>query len=168
MMKLYNIGYVAGFHGLKGEMKIKSTTDFAQERFIVANTLFLSKDKDLKEVKIKSVRFHKGFYLIAFEGLDSLTKVEKYKGFTLSINEEMLYELEDDEYYYFELVGMSVYDYQNNFLGDVTSVMETGANEVLVVKNNDKEILIPFVDSFFESFDEENKKIVLKEVEGLF
>lgn len=167
-MELYNIGYVAGFHGLKGEMKIKSLTDFAQERFIVANTLYLNKDKDLLEVKIKTVRFHKGFYLLSFEGLDSLTKVEKYKGYSLSVNEEMLYELEDDEYYYFELIGMSVYDHQNNYLGKVSSVMETGANEVLVVSDDEKEILIPFVDSFFESFDEENKKIVLNEVDGLF
>lgn len=166
-MKEIKVGKIIGFHGLKGEVKVKSSTDFAKERFQVGNELFLSDQKNIIEVKIRSVRYHKNNYLIAFDGYPSLNDVEMFKGYDLIVKEEMLNELEEDEFYYFDLIGMKVYDHDNNLLGTVSSVMETGANEVLVIKG-DKEILIPFVDHFIKDIDLDNKTIHMEEVEGLY
>ena len=167
-MEMINVGYVAGFHGLKGEMKIKTTTDFVQERFAVGSELILvTKDRELT-VKVKSYREHKGVPLISFEGYATLNDVEQFKGASLKVTEDMLYELEDEEFYHFELIGSNVEIYDGKILGEITSIMETPANDIFIVKKDDKEILIPFIKSIVAEVDLENKKIKLFEVEGLW
>lgn len=163
-----NVGYILGFHGLKGEVKVKATTDFENERFKVGSILYLVKDNDCKKVVVKSVRVHKNNFLLSFENMFNLNDVEKYKGYSLKINEEMLHKLDDDEFYFFELIGLEVFDYKNNFLGKVKSILETGANEVLVVDKDGKDVLIPFVDKFIKETNIEDNKIILDEVEGLW
>ena len=167
-MELINVGYISGFHGLKGEVKIKSTTDFAGERFKVGSKLYLNKNDELIEVTIKSQRVHKNINLVSFKEFNSLNDVEKYKGYSLKITKEMLFELEDDEFYYFELIGLDVLTSEGICLGKVSSVMETGANDIFVIKANDKEILIPFVSSIVNTIDINENKITLFDIEGLW
>lgn len=166
---MINVAHIIGFHGLKGEMKLKSTSDFIADRMQVGNKLWLAKDEEAQEVMISSVRVHNNTYLIKITGFDSLSEVEKYRGYSLQVHEDDLYELADDEYYHFELVANKVYDHQNQLLGTVASIYNNGANDVFIVMTeNDKEVHIPFLDAFVENIDLENKIIKLYEVEGLF
>jgi 16S rRNA processing protein RimM len=167
-MEMINVGYIAGFHGLKGEMKIKTTTDYVEERFGVGSELYLLLKKEQIKVKIRSYRFHKGMPLIAFEDYYSLDDVEKFKGCALKIHKDMLFDLEEDEYYHFELIGAEVYDYNNELVGNIKSIMDSPANDIFVLETKGKDVLVPFVKSFVEEVDLNNKKIYLKEVEGLF
>lgn len=167
-MKLINVGHVSGFHGLKGEMKVKSTTDFSDERFSPKNTLTLTNGTEQVEVTIRSRRVHKGFDLIALEGYDNLNDVEKFKGYSFKVSEEELYELEEDEFYNFELVGLEIIDVDGISRGFVKTVMNLNANDMFVVTYEDKEILIPFVKAIVDKVDLENKKITLFEIDGLW
>ncbi|MDF9866461.1 16S rRNA processing protein RimM [Bacilli bacterium PM5-3] len=167
-MEMINVGYIAGFHGLKGEMKIKTTTDFIKERFAKGSELFLIYNNDEILVKIKSYREHKGMPLISFEGYNSLNDVEKYKGSALKVTSDMLYDLDEEEYYHFDLIGLDVETFNGEVLGKVKSVMETGANDVIVLEKDGKDILVPFIKTIVDVIDIENKKIVLFEVEGLW
>ncbi|MDR1781424.1 MAG: ribosome maturation factor RimM [Bacilli bacterium] len=166
---MINVAYIVGFHGLKGEMKLKSTSDFIDERLNKGSKLFLVKDNYKKEVEINSVRVHKNNYLISLVGYNSLNEVEKFKGYSLKVNKDNLFDLSEDEYYHFELIGSNVFDYLNDNIGKVIKVYSNGANDVLVVKNNeDKEFHIPFINNFIEDIDTDKKEIKLYEVEGLF
>ena len=167
-MEKINIGYIVGFHGLKGEIKVKSTTDFTKERFVVGQKLYLAFDNQWEELIIKTCRYHHGLVLISFEGFDSLTKVEKFKGCALQITQAMLYELEEDEFYHFDLIGLEVVSCAGQNLGKVKSIMSAGAQDVLVVDSSEKDILIPFVSAIVNQVDLKNKMITLFEIEGLW
>lgn len=167
-MELINVGYISGFHGVKGEVKIKATTDFPEERFAVGNKLLVTDEKETVELTISQHRVHKNINMLRFAEIDNLNEIEKYKGYALKIEADTLLDLDDDEYYHFELIGLSVFDYQGNLLGEVVSVMNTDANDNLVVKSGKKEILIPFIKDVINEVNLEAKKITLFEVEGLF
>ncbi|MEG0569874.1 MAG: ribosome maturation factor RimM [Erysipelotrichales bacterium] len=167
-MKFYNVGIIVGFHGLKGEMKIKSTTDFEEERFGVGSQLILRQGKKESVVTIRSRRVHKNVNLIAFVGYDTLNDVEQFKGSELKIDESQLLDLEEDEFYNFELIGMEVYDFENNLLGTIKKVLDMNANDVFVINGKEKEIMVPFVSSIVNEVSIEDNKITLFEIEGLW
>lgn len=165
-MKQIKIGTLVNTHGLKGEVKVKPLTDFPDIRFAKGNTINVQYKETLIPVTIKNVRDQKGMLLICFEGYGDINQVEAWKGSALSIEEEQLHELEEDEAYFFELMNCEVLDEQQHLLGVVNEVIETGANAVLRVKG-EREYLIPYVKAFITEFDRENKKIRVKMVEGL-
>lgn len=164
-MDLSKIGIIVSFHGLKGEVKVKSLTDFKDERFKVGNKLYLKKNNQEVEVTIKSWRIHKGMDLLAFEEFSDLTSIEHLKNYEIYALKDELDVLEEDEFYYNDLIGLSVYDYQDNKIGEIVKISETAANDLLVLDNN---ILIPFVKAIVNEINLEEKKVTLFEMEGLF
>ena len=165
-MKQIKIGVLVNTHGLKGEVKVKPMTDFPDIRFQKGNTINIQYQNTLLPVTIKQVREQKDLLLLTFEGYDDINQVEPWKGSILSIDESQLHELEEDEAYYFELQDCEVYDNENQLLGTVSEVIETGANAVLRVRG-EREYLIPYVKAFVTDFDAEAKRITVKMVEGL-
>src|SRR6185437_13521204 len=98
----YNVGKIVNTHGIQGEVRIISKTDFVQERFKAGNQLFLFMDekKEPTSLTIASHRTHKNFELLTFEGLQNINSVEKFKGGMLKIPESQLTPLEENEYYF--------------------------------------------------------------------
>lgn len=167
-MEMINVGHVAGFHGLKGEMKVKGTSDFSDERFKPKNKLILTNGKEQLEVTIKSHRVHKGYDLVAIEGYNNLNEIEKFRGYSFKITKDMLFELEEDEYYNFDLIGLEIIDFEGNSRGKVKTIMNLNANDMFVVDYEGRDILIPFVSSIVDKVNLENKKITLFEIDGLW
>ena len=83
------------------------------------------------------------------------------------IDEDELPQLEDGEYYYHQLNACTVYNQNEEELGTVTDILETGANLVLRVKSKKEEFLLPFVQAFIKEVNVEEKKIYIEEMEGL-
>lgn len=163
-MDKIRVGVIVNTHALKGELKVKSFSDFDADRFAKGSKLLIEYRREIIEVVVKNARESKGFILVLFEGLEDINLVEKYKGCELFVLKEDLPELEEDEVYYHDLMGCDVYDEEGNHLGKVENVLETGANAVLRV--NEK-ILIPFVKAFIKENDFKNKKIVINKMDGL-
>jgi 16S rRNA processing protein RimM len=168
MSEYINIGYIAGFHGVKGEVKIKATTDFVDQRFAVGNILLLTNGKDFIKKEIISKREHKGFVLVTFKDVTNLNDVEIYKGYEVKVAMEDRLDLEEDEFYYFDLVGMNIVDYSGNIIGSVIRVMDNVANEILVCQIEEQEVLIPFVKAVVKEVDKDNNNIYLNDIDGLF
>ena len=111
--------------------------------------------------------------LISFKQVGSqslnndINEVEKYVGCSLYINHEDLDELEDDEYYYDDLIGLIAYSEDDQLIGEVVDLRELPRGILLEIKTEKKTALVPFVDDLIVDVDLDNNKIVIKVIEGL-
>lgn len=161
------VGKIVNTHGIKGEVRIVSDSDFKDERFSKGSKLFIKDNKEMKELTVNSHRVHKKFDLVTFLGYNNINDIIDYKGKQLYINKEDLTDLDEDEFYYHDLVGCEVYT-EDEYVGKISGIMETGANDVWRIKReNDKDLLIPYIDSVVKSVDIENKKVEITIIDGL-
>ncbi|RAK23347.1 16S rRNA processing protein RimM [Anoxybacillus vitaminiphilus] len=170
MERWFNVGKIVNTHGIRGEVRVISKTDFADERYKTGNTLYIFMDNasDPVEVKVKSHRVHKSFDLLSFEGYDNINLVEKFKGAMIKIPESQLGELEEGEYYFHEIIGCTVVTEQGETVGTVKEILTPGANDVWVVKGKGgKEILIPYISDVVKHVDVKEKLITIHPMEGL-
>ncbi|MGL5541339.1 MAG: ribosome maturation factor RimM [Erysipelotrichaceae bacterium] len=167
-MQQINIGVIANTHGIKGELKVKPLSDFVDQRFRKGKTVFVAFQNQAVPLQIQTVRENKGMLLVQFVGLLDINLVEKYKGCYITIPVSELHELEEDETYHYQLMHCEVVTTDNEVLGEVSEIIETGANDILrVVGPNDTMRLIPFVKAVVKSVDVEQKRIVVQMMEGL-
>ncbi|WP_139492892.1 ribosome maturation factor RimM [Brevibacillus dissolubilis] len=167
--KYYRVGKLVNTQGLRGEVRVVSTTDFPDERFQVGNELLLFHPTlpQPQTLTIASRRQHKEFELLTFKGYENINDIEKYKGGELKVSEDELLELEDDEFYIHQLIGCEVVTDEGEELGRITDVLQPGANDVWVVKGKRGEILLPFIEDCIKHVDVKNKRVVAHIMEGL-
>ncbi|MDQ0230557.1 ribosome maturation factor RimM [Metabacillus malikii] len=168
--KWFNVGKIVNTHGIRGEVRVISKTDFADERYEPGNILYIFKDDDNQpiEVKVESHRVHKNFDLLTFEGLNSIQDVEQFKGSLLKVSEEQLSELDDGEYYFHEIIGCKMITDQGEEIGTIREILSTGANDVWVVKRRvGKDLLVPYIDEIVKEISIENKQVIISPMEGL-
>lgn len=163
------VGKIVNTHALKGEVKVISSSDFVEERFEEGSQLLITRGNQVvKEVEVESAREHKGAYLVKFVGIDSIDEAEKLKNLQIKVDEEYLSELDEGEFYFYEIIGCKVEDENSKIIGEIIDILQTGANDVWVVKNeNNKEYLIPYIDDVVKNIDVENKLISIEVMEGL-
>ncbi|GMB08483.1 ribosome maturation factor RimM [Thermolongibacillus altinsuensis] len=170
MTKWFNVGKIVNTHGIRGEVRVISRTDFANERYKVGNTLYIfmeNADAPI-EVKVARHRVHKSFDLLTFEGYDNINLVEKFKGAMIKIPETQLQPLNEGEYYFHEIIGCTVITEEGEIIGQVKEILTPGANDVWVVKRkNGKDVLIPYIDDIVKAVDVAEKKITIHPMEGL-
>ena len=163
------VGKIVNTHSLKGEVKVISSTDFEEERFKKGSKLLITRGNQLiREVVVQSYRNHKNFLLVKFEGIDSVEEAEKLKNLQIKIDSDEVGELEENEFYFHEIIGCEVFDENEKLLGEIIEILTPGANDVWVIKGqNGKEILIPYIEDVVKKIDIENKKIDIEVMEGL-
>jgi 16S rRNA processing protein RimM len=168
-MEFIEIGQAVNTHGLKGELKIESWSDFDEIRYTPGNTVYLEKRGEMVPVTVKSFRVHKGYSLVAFEELPEINAVIPYKGCIVYVNADDRQELEEGEYYFDELIGLTAVDEDGKRIDEVISVEETnGAQDNLRIRKEDgKEVLVPNVPAFVTDVDLDQGIIVIHVIEGL-
>ncbi|MBC5635939.1 ribosome maturation factor RimM [Ornithinibacillus sp. BX22] len=166
--KMFTVGKIINTHGIRGDLKVLRVSDF-DDRFKVGNLLYLvTNQKVIRELEIDGHRIHKGFDLIHFKGLDNINDVEHFKGSTLKIKESQLTELDENEYYYHEIIGCEVFTTDGDSIGKVKEILAPGANDVWVVKQpKGKDILIPYIEEVVIEIDVDHKRIMIEPMEGL-
>ncbi len=165
-MELVTLGVIVNTHGLKGTVKVKSFTDFKNERYKKGNLLYIAFKNELIPVTVQSFKSVKTLEYIDFNEFMNINDVEKYKGSELKISSEKIHELDEDEFYYEELIGMDVYT--TELIGECIDVREVPQGELLVVKREGKkDALIPFNKEFVKRVNKTDKQIILNEWEGL-
>ena len=171
MLEYFHVGKIVNTHGLTGEVRVISITDFPDERYKKGNILYIFPEgsKEGVKVTIKTHRKHKNFDLLSFEQFKNIHDVEKYKGSILKVSKDQLKQLDEGEFYYHELIGCKVYNEKDVLLGEVKEILSPGANDVWVVKRKEKgkDILIPYIPLVVKSVDVKAKKILIEEIEGL-
>ncbi|MCR5235393.1 MAG: ribosome maturation factor RimM [Lachnospiraceae bacterium] len=145
MEDILQVGILSSTHGVHGEMKVFPTTDDVN-RFKKLKNVLLETQDGHKELEIERVRFFKQFVIIKFKGCDSINDIEKYKGKSIFVTRENAVRLGKDEYFIADLIGLAVKDEDDVILGEIRDVLETGANDVYVVKRDGKkDLLIPAI-----------------------
>lgn len=170
MEKWFNVGKIVNTHGIKGEVRVISRTDFVEERYKIGNSLFLflPNSTEPMELKVKSHRTHKNFDLLTFEGYQDINKVEEFRDGILKVPEDQLTELPEGEYYFHEIIGCTVLTDQGEEIGKVKEILTPGANDVWVVKGKGgKEYLIPYIEDVVKDIDISHQKITITPIEGL-
>ena len=163
-MDKVRIGKIINTFGIKGELKILSMTDFPDERFAVGAHLFIRRHKQDIEVEVTSHRVHKGYDLITINNLRDINLVEQYKGLEcFAYKDEEL--LDEDEYYFNDLVGCEVYNYGVP-IGKVIDVYENMYQDILAVDYQGERIMIPYVDAFVKDIDIADKRIDVELIKG--
>ena len=167
MEDFFRVGVIANTHGIRGEVKVFPTTDDIN-RFKKLKKVILDTKKEKLELEVVSCKFFKNMAILKFKDIDNINDIEKYKGMDLLVSRENAIPLEEDEYYIADLIDLKVIDEDDNEIGVLYDVMQTGANDVYVVNmNNDKELLLPIIDECMLDVDINDGYIIVHILEGL-
>lgn len=162
-----SIARIARPQGIRGEVIADILTDFP-DRFAALETVTLVRDGQfVSTLQLERHRFHKGRVLLKFAGYDDANQAEELRDASLVIAREELVELEEDEYYLFDLEGCQVITTDGQLLGTVVKVDDFGAAPLLVVRNQTRDVMIPLTRDICPDVDLENKKIVVAPPDGL-
>jgi len=163
------IGKIVEPHGIQGAVKVYSYAE-SFSVFKTGITILVKNPDDLtvKDYRVKWSAPHSRFVLLLFEGIDSRVPADNLKGFELFINKADLPELEKDTYYWNDIIGLLVYASDDNYIGRVESIIQTGANDIYVVKDEkNNEVLIPAIESVVLNIDVIQKIMKVNLPEGL-
>jgi 16S rRNA processing protein RimM len=161
------IGKIVGTHGLKGTSKIQSYAESLEIFKSGAALLVISPDGSENRYEIDWIKPHSRGALLALKQITGCDQAKSLIGSELFIGKAELPKLETGAYYWFDLIGVNVYTSDDRCIGRIDSIIETGANDVYVVKNADKEILVPALESVVRSIDIESKIMRVELPEGL-
>lgn len=160
---LVTIGKCVKPHGLGGEIGVKAITDFP-ERFEQTEIVFAHQQKDpVRRLEIDTVRNHSGGFLIKFLGVDSKDQADALRGFFLSVPQDELVELEEDEYWHWELEGLRAFDTSGQELGTLKEVIESPAHDLYLIETLEgRTHLVPAVREYVPEISiEENRVVVI-------
>ncbi len=171
MENYLNIGIIIKTRGLKGVVKVKSTTYFANIRYKKGNKLYLVNEKtnEIIEVTVNTYSNEGEFDFVSFKEFETINDVEKFIGWYIQVKKEEIPNLPKDTYYFNDLISLDAYDENNNKFGTIIKVEDFTSQISLRIKllNTEKTILIPFVKFYIKKVDLENKKIIIHLIEGL-
>lgn len=167
MDDLLQVGAITQTHGIRGEVKVFPTTD-DPKRFRKLKNVILDTGKEKFTLEIEGVKFFKQFVILKFKGFDNINDIECYKGKNLYVTRENAVKLAKNEYFIADLIGLTVFDEEENLLGELTDVLQTGANDVYTVKLIEGgEVLLPAIKQCILAIDMENRKMKVHVMEGL-
>lgn len=138
------VGKVGSTYGVRGWLKIQTYLEFGAN-LLTYDPWYLSSGKELNPMKVEDGRMHGKTLIAKFVGIDNPEEARLLTGKTISVARSQLPPLQENEYYWSDLVGLTVIDQHQQVLGVVIYLLETGSNDVLVIKHFDKEYAIPFL-----------------------
>jgi len=145
---LVEIAKIVGTHGLRGDLKVRPNTGEPQLLLNAELLYFRLATGVTLTVQPTRQALHKGQVLLRIQGYETLDQVEQFVGATVLLPEALLPELDDDEYYWSQLKGLSVVDRQLGPIGHLQQMFSTAAHDTYIVKGARGEIMIPAVEQF--------------------
>ena len=167
MEEILQVGVVTTTHGVRGEVKGYPTTDDAK-RFKKLKEILLDTGKQKVRLEIEEVKFFKQMVILKFKGIDTLEEAAKYRQAGLYVSREDAVKLGRDEYFIADLIGVKVYDEDDELIGSLEDVLTTGANDVYVIRMTDgRELLLPAIRQCVLDVDVEQGRMKVHVLEGL-
>ena len=159
------MGRIVAPYGVYGWLKVQPETE-ALDGLLDYPAWWLGREEGMKKAPwqrfiVESAKVHVDTLLVKLQGISDRTGALAFKGQHIAIPREELPQLNDDEFYHADLIGLAVINQQQMDFGKVIDVIRTGANDVLVVKQGDRERLIPFIDQAVLEIDLDKKLITV-------
>lgn len=167
MENILQVGVITSTHGIKGEVKVFPTTDDAQ-RFKKLKEVLIDMGKEYVTLEIEGIKFFKKFVILKFKGIENINDAEQYRQKGLWITREHAVKLRKNEYFITDLIDMRVFTEDGKEFGVLTDVMQTGANDVYIVKTpENREVLIPAIKQCILNVNVEEKRMDIYLIPGL-
>jgi len=167
-MGLISFGKISKVHGLSGEVRF---IPFSRQldNISILKRIFLIKTPNNPPIEliISKSRIQKNAAVLKIKGIDSIDQAQQLVGSIVHVEVSDLNNLDDDEYYWFDLIGLKVYTDSQEYVGIVDSLIDRSLQSLLVVKNEDKEHLIPLTEPIVQKVDLDRSRIIIKPIEGL-
>ena len=161
------IGVVEKAHGVKGDVKVRPVTDYPPRFKSLHKVIVEAPAGEVEELEISKVLVCGNVVYLNFKGIDTRDKAQALRGALINVKKEDVLPLEEGRFYHFEILGFEVKTTSGEFLGNVEEVMDLPANAVLVVKNKNREYLIPVIQDVVKKMDMGNGEIIIESMEGL-
>lgn len=163
----FRLGHIARLHGFKGELTLFIDTDNPSE-YRDLESVFVEYDQKLIPFFLERIQLRdRGFAVAKFEDIDTEKAAKNLIGCSLYLPLDSIGELEEDEFYYFEIENFKVIDAVHGEIGKVVKVIDLSGNPLIEIDFNGKEILLPKQDQFIERVDKDNQIIYVAAPEGL-
>lgn len=149
-------------YGVQGWISLHSFTEVAENIFSY-KPLYIQKKGSWKLIKITNWKAHKKSFVVKIQNIDDRNQVEQYTNLNIGADASSFPEPEEGSYYWYEMQGYEVKNIKGEILGEIFDIFETGANDVIVVKNNKtkKEILIPYIDTVILDINRDLKQMLV-------
>lgn len=166
MLEYLSVGQIINIHGFRGEVKVYPLTN-DMERFSKLKQVYVETQDGLKSYDVQSVKYLKNTVVLKLKGVDTEDAANKLRSCYVNVDRQKAVKLPKDNFFICDLIECEVYDLNGALLGTITDVMQTGSNDVFVVKTDKKEILIPALKSIVKEVDIDNRKVVVELPEGI-
>lgn len=167
MTKYLEIGQIVNTFGIKGMVKVKPFTDNI-ERFNNLEKIYIKNKSGQTEYKIQEIKYHKNMVLIKFEGIENPEQADLLRNSYLIVDRETEEPLEPGRYYIVDMIGLDVFTDDNEYLGKLEDIYNTGSSDIYVVKNElGKQVLLPAIEDVIKNIDMDNKKVIVHLIPGL-
>ena len=160
------VGKVIGPHGLGGLLRIWAFAGSNASFLDAGSVLLRSVSGETREYTVIDIRPHRNAFLMKLEDVQSIDAAEKCRDADIFVNKEVL-DRSDDEYFWYELLGLNVYLDTGQYMGTLSEIIPTKAHDIYVVREGDKEVCIPAIYEVIRDVDVANKKMVISALEGL-
>lgn len=160
---MFEIGIITKAQGIRGEVRVLPTTD-DPTRF----ELLIGEEISVGEKKfiLSNARLQKNIVVLKFDGIDTRNAAEELLGAIICVEDEMALPLGDDEFYIRDLIGLRAETEEGEFLGEISRVFPTGANDVYVI-SGETEFMLPAVKDFVKRVSIAEGKIIVRLAEGM-
>lgn len=166
MLEYISIGQIVNTYGVKGELKVYPLTDNIR-RFDKLKIVYIEENHELNKYEIQHIKYLNNMVIVKLNNVEDIESAEKFRNKYIKVHRNDAVKLPENSFFVCDIIGADVFNLDGELLGKVYDVIETGSNDVFVVKIEDKEILIPALKDIFKEIDIIKGRIVVQLPEGL-
>jgi 16S rRNA processing protein RimM len=165
--ELIPVGKIIDTHGIKGQVKVHSYSGNADSLGSTRSVILKNPAGVLCEFAVKGFKANSGRFIVTLADLDDINMALPHVGSEICLKRCQLPELENDEFYWSDLIGLQVMTEDGTLLGSIADIFETGSNDVYVVRDGTREYLIPAIAEVIKVIDPAGGKVIIRPLDGL-
>ena len=162
-----SVAYISSTHGLKGDVKVIQLSSDPERFYSLSNIFIIQKNGEKQETLIKKVRAIKGGFAVSLANITTINDAQQIVGCYLAVPENEVPVLGMDTWYYYEIIGIEVFTTDGMCLGKLEDIISTGSNDVYIVRDKDREYLIPAIRDVIKDVDTKGRRMVIALIDGL-
>lgn len=166
MLEYISIGQITNIYGIKGELKVYPLTDNIS-RFDDLDDIYIEENNKLIKYKVQYIKYLKNMVILKLKGIENIESAVTFKNKYIKVHRKDAVKIPDNSYFICDIIDAEVFTTEGLYLGKVQDVIQTGSNDVFIIKKQDSEILIPALKSIIKEVNIINSRIIVDLPEGL-